>query len=85
VASYRLFIKPSAVREIEALPFRLRQRIVTRIRGLTAAPRPPGCEKLAATTAYRIRQGKYRILYTIDDSDEVVRVIRVGHRKEVYR
>jgi len=85
VASYRLFVKPSAVKELEALPTNDRQRVVSRIRGLASAPRPAGCEKLSAHELYRVRQGVYRILYTIDDTDQVVVVIKIGHRRDVYR
>ena len=83
---YRLQIKPSAVKEIEGIPFKKdRQRIVERIKKLGENPRPPGCEKLSGQNKYRIRQGRYRILYAIEDQDLVVNVVKVGHRKDVYR
>jgi mRNA interferase RelE/StbE len=87
VAGYRLLIKPSAAREIEAIGTkRDRVRIVERIRALAAEPRPAGCEKLTGPSAlYRIRPGHYRVLYTVDDSRLIVDVIKVGHRREVYR
>jgi len=85
VASYSLFIKPSAAKEIETLPKQDRRKVVSRIEALATNPRPPGCEKLSGQEQYRIRQGKYRILYTIDDKQVVVVVVRVGHRKGVYR
>lgn len=85
VASYRLQIKPSAAKEIETLPPKDRQRVVARIQGLATAPRPPGCEKLSGREQYRVRQGNYRILYTLDDADLLVVVIKIGHRREVYR
>jgi mRNA interferase RelE/StbE len=85
VASYSLFIKPSAAKEIETLPKQDRRKVVSRIEALATNPRPPGCEKLSGQEQYRIRQGKYRILYTIDDKQVVVVVVRVGHRKVVYR
>ena len=56
-----------------------------RIRGLAADPRPPGCEKLSGRDRYRLRQGKYRIVYSIGDENLVVYVVKVGHRKDVYR
>jgi mRNA interferase RelE/StbE len=84
VASYRLFIKPSAVKELEALP-QDRRRIVAKIHGLAAEPRPAGCEKLSAHDLYRVRQGDYRILYTVQDTDQVAVIIKVGHRREIYR
>jgi len=85
VASYSLFIKPSAAKEIEALPKRDRLRIIQRIHSLAEEPRPPGCEKLSGEDKYRVRQGLYRILYTITDQDLIVCVVKVGHRREVYR
>ena len=85
MASYRLFIKPSAVNDIEALLKKDRSRIVARIQRLATNPRPPGCEKLSGHDFYRLRQGNYRILYTVHDTDLIVVVIKVGHRREVYR
>jgi mRNA interferase RelE/StbE len=85
VASYSLFIKPSAVKEIESVPKKDRSKIIERIHSLAIDPRPPGCEKLSGHDKYRVRQGLYRILYTIKDSDLVVSVVKVGHRREVYR
>ena len=83
---YRVFIKPSAVREIEGIAEkRQRQRIVARIEALRDDPRPPGCEKLTGREQYRVRQGAYRIVYAIEDDRLVVYVVRVGHRSSVYR
>jgi mRNA interferase RelE/StbE len=56
-----------------------------RIGGLARDPRPQGCEKLSWEERYRIRQGKYRILYSIEDRDLIVYVVKVGHRRDVYR
>jgi len=85
VARYRLFIKPSAVKDIEALPKKDRGRVVAKIESLAGNPRPAGCDKLSGDELYRLRQGNYRILYTLHDVDLVVVVIKVGHRREVYR
>lgn len=83
---YRVFIKTSALKEIEAIdPKADRRRIVRRIRGLAADPRPPGCEKLSGRDRYRLRQGTYRIVYSIEDENLVVYVVKVGYRKDVYR
>jgi mRNA interferase RelE/StbE len=86
-SSYRLRIKRSAAKELEAIePKTTRRRIVERIEGLAEDPRPPGCEKLAGSTnRYRVRQGAYRIVYAIHDDVLVVFVVKVGHRSEVYR
>ena len=86
MAKYRILIKPSAVKEIEAIsPKKDRQRLVDRISKLSDNPRPPGCEKLSGQDKYRIRQGRYRIVYSIEDQDLIVYVVKVGHRKDVYR
>ena len=85
--SYSVSIKPSAAKELEALPtLKDRQRATAIIRGLSENPRPQGSLKLAAASdAYRIRFGSYRILYTVSDRVRVVAVIKVAHRREVYR
>ncbi len=85
MASYRLLIKASAARELEALPRKERARLVARIRQMGTDPRPPGCEKLSGEEKYRIRQGNYRILYSIDDADASIVIVKVGHRRDVYR
>jgi mRNA interferase RelE/StbE len=86
VAKYRILIKPSAVKEIEAIPLKKdRRRIVDRIGKHAENPRPSGCEKLSGQDKYRIRQGRYRIVYSIEDQDLVVYIVKVAHRKDVYR
>ena len=85
MARFRILIKPSAVKEIEAIPERDRTRIVYRIQGFAENPRPHGCEKLSMQDRYRIRQGKYRVLYEIRDAEVIVILVKVAHRKEVYR
>lgn len=83
---FRVFIKPSAVRDIEGIADRKqRQQIVARIEALSDDPRPPGCEKLTGREQYRVRQGVYRIVYAIEDDRLVVHVVKVGHRSSVYR
>jgi mRNA interferase RelE/StbE len=80
-----LFIKPSAVKEIESLPKSDRARVVKRIQGLAADARPPGSEKLSGEDKYRVRQGQFRVVYSIDDKERAVVVVKVGHRRDVYR
>jgi mRNA interferase RelE/StbE len=82
VESYKILIKPSAVKEIEAIPQRDRQRIVARIQGLSTNPRPPGCEKLSGQDKFRLRQGAYRIVYSVNDDEPSLLIVKVGHRKE---
>jgi mRNA interferase RelE/StbE len=85
MARFEIRIKRSAAKELLRLPRADNRRIVGRIHALADDPRPQGCEKLAGHESYRIRQGDYRIVYTIDDTCVVVEVIRVGHRRDVYR
>jgi len=86
VARFEVFIKPSAVKELERIPSKKdRQRIATRIRSLADNPRPSGCQKLSGRDRYRIRRGVYRIVYSIRDEQLIVVVIRVRHRKDIYR
>jgi mRNA interferase RelE/StbE len=87
VASYRVLVKPSAAKEIEAVGQKEdRRRIVARIRALASDPRPFGSEKLSGREdLYRLRVGRYRIVYSVGDAELVVVVVGVGHRKDVYR
>lgn len=80
-------MKASAAKEIDAIgQKRDRQRIVKRIRARADDPRPPGCEKLTGgADRYRVREGRYRIVYAIEDDHLIVYVVKVGHRKDVYR
>jgi mRNA interferase RelE/StbE len=85
VANYKILIKPSAVKELNKIPKKEFSKITDKINSLSHDPRPSGCEKLAAQSAYRIRQGSYRIIYTIEDDKLTILVIKVGHRRDVYR
>ncbi|PYV44749.1 MAG: type II toxin-antitoxin system mRNA interferase toxin, RelE/StbE family [Acidobacteria bacterium] len=85
MAKYKILIKPSAVKEIEAIPRKDRLRIIKKILALENTPRPSGCEKLCSQEKYRIREGPYRIVFSIDDGDLSVLIVKVGHRREVYR
>lgn len=85
MASYNLHVKASVSRDLRRVPGRDVRRIVQRIESLGDDPRPPGCEKLSGQERYRIRVGTYRILYEIIDTDITVVVVKVGHRKDVYR
>jgi len=85
VAKYNILIKPSAVKEIENIPRKDRLRIIQKIQGLANIPRPQGCEKLTGENRYRIRRGVYRIVYSVSDSDLHIIVVKVGHRRDVYK
>ncbi|HTV54053.1 MAG TPA: type II toxin-antitoxin system RelE/ParE family toxin [Terriglobia bacterium] len=85
MADYKVHIKPAAGRELDAMPKRDRQRLVLRITELARNPRPYGSEKLSGEDGYRIRQGNYRVIYSVDDSEKAVRILKIAHRKDVYR
>ena len=87
MAEYKILLKSSAAKEIEAVGSKEdRRRIVEKIAGLAVNPRSQKTEKLAGyDDRYRIRQGQYRIVYFIDDSRREVTIFKVGHRKDVYR
>ena len=85
MAAYRLFFKESVHKDLAVIPKKDLRRILSRIKALAADPRPSGCEKLTGTERYRIRQGRYRVVYSIQDGELTVWVVKVGHRKDVYR
>jgi len=86
VARYSLRIKKSARKELESIATTAdRRRVIKRIQSLADNPRPRGALKLSGLERYRIRQGRYRILYTIEDAVLVIHVIKVGDRRSVYR
>lgn len=85
MASYSILLTKSAAKELESVPTKDRQRIVTKIGALADNPRPVGAAKLSGDDKYRIRQGDYRILYEIVDATLIVTVVRIGNRREVYR
>ena len=82
---YRILIKPSASKELGSITKTDLKRIVKCIQNLSGIPRPSGCEKLSGEDRYRVRQGPYRIVYSIDDKSREVLIVKVGHRREVYR
>lgn len=85
MAKYKITLKRSAVREIERLPKDDLKRVLAKIDSLALEPRGEECIKLSGEEKYRVRVGHYRILYTIEDDVLVVCVVKVGHRKDVYK
>lgn len=85
MAHYELKFAARATKDLRGIPKRDVRRILECIRSLQNDPRPPGTKKLSGRDSYRVRQGDYRILYTIFDAMLVVEVIQIGHRKDVYR
>jgi mRNA interferase RelE/StbE len=84
--AYSIFLAPPAERQLKAFPQAVQKRLVKRLKGLQANPRPQGVKKLAGEDdLYRVREGNYRIIYTIRDKALIVLVLKIGDRKEVYR
>ena len=85
MAGYKLFFKKSVQKDFDAIPKKDLRRILNRIKALAENPRPVGCEKLTGQERYRLRQGRYRIVYSIQDDALTVWGMKVGHRKHIYR
>ena len=85
MARFELRFKPSVAKDLRGIPKTEVRRLLKRIEALGDDPRPAGCEKLTGRDLYRIRQGVYRIVYSVDDAAVVIEVIKVAHRREVYR
>ncbi|MEI8139290.1 MAG: type II toxin-antitoxin system RelE/ParE family toxin [bacterium] len=85
MGKYRIEFKKSVLKDFDSLPKKDLQRILVAIESLVDDPRPPQSKKLSGMDQYRLRQGNYRILYSIKDDLLIVFVVAVGHRKEIYR
>jgi mRNA interferase RelE/StbE len=83
---HEILLTPQAEKDLRRLPAETFRRVIGDIKSLSQTPRPPGCRKLSGSQGeYRIRVGDQRILYEVDDAAREVRVLRVRHRREVYR
>ena len=83
--NYAVEVKPSARKELEALPDNVLSRVVRKVESLGHTPRPAGCKKLKGhKDQWRVRVGDWRVVYVIDDTARVVSVTRIAHRSEVY-
>jgi mRNA interferase RelE/StbE len=82
---YRIELRRHAQRALDKLTRSDFQAVIEAIKNLAQTPRPRGIEKVKSTGLWRIRQGDYRIIYAIDDNERLVTVVRVGHRREIYR
>ena len=82
---YKIEVRRRAQRALDKLPKSDFEAVIDAIKSLEQVPRSRGVEKVKATGLWRIRQGEYRIIYAIEDSDRLVTVVRVGHRREIYR
>ena len=83
---YKVYIERTAERDLKQLSSQLFGRIIPKIKALADDPRPPGCRKITGSkNDWRIRIGDYRVIYEVDDAERAVRIMRVRHRREVYR
>ena len=82
---YEVILKRSVAKDLRAIPVKDVARILRRIEALKVDPRPPGVEKLSGQEKYRIRQGVYRIIYEIRNQKLIVVVVKIGHRRDIYR
>lgn len=83
---YEVKLVPTARRVLLKLPARIRAQVAEAVGALAAEPRPPGCKKLAGNADYfRIRVGDYRVLYEVREREILLLVIKIGHRRDVYR
>ena len=84
MAGYKIFFKKSVEKDLDPIPKKDLVKILSRIETLAQNPRPSGCEKLTGQERYRLRQGRYRIIYSIQDNELTIWIVKIGHRKNVY-
>jgi len=84
MVKYKIEFKKSAYKELKSIPKKDLKRILSKIASLSENPMPSGCKKLSALERYRIRQGNYRILYSIENDILTIYIVKIGHRKNVY-
>ena len=85
MAGYKIFFRKSVWKDFESIPKKELNKILQKIESLSENPRPSGSQKLSGQERFRIRQGRYRIIYSIQDEKLTVLIVKVGHRKDVYR
>ncbi len=85
MAAYKIYFKKSVEKDFKVIPKKDLKKILERIEALAEDPRPPRCEKLSGQQRYRLRQGRYRILYSIQDDELTVWVVKVGQRRNICR
>jgi mRNA interferase RelE/StbE len=85
MAGYNIYFKKSVWKDFEPIPKNDLKKIMKLIESLGNDPRPSGCRKLSGQERYRLRQGQHRIIYSIQDDELSVWIVKVGHRKNIYR
>ena len=82
---YKIELRRKAQHTLDKLPKGDFNAVIEAVKGLADTPRPKGVEKIKSAGLWRIRQGDYRIVYSIDDGQKTVIILRIGHRREIYR
>ena len=85
MAKYKISTRKSALKELADIPKKDLLKVVKKIQALSTTPRPQGSQKLSHKERYRIRHGNYRIVYSVQDKELTINIVKIGHRKEVYR
>ncbi len=84
MAAYKIYFKKSVWKDFKSIPDKDLTKILSCIESLSDNPRHPGCKKLSGQERYRLRYGRYRIIYSIQDEALTIWIVKVGHRKNVY-
>lgn len=86
MAKYKLSISSSAEKKLKKIPKKDLVKVIEKIQSLSINPLPEGCRKLSGEeNVYRVRQGNYRIIYEIENKKLIILVLKIGHRKDVYK
>ena len=85
MGKFEVIFKQSVAKDLRQIPKKDVTRILNRIKALSIEPRPPAVENLSGQDKYRVRQGAYRILYEIRNNELIVVVVKIGHRRDVYK
>ena len=85
MVEYKIFFRRSVKKDLSRIPKNDLKKVLEKIKSLALNPRTTGCEKLSGQEKYRVRQGNYRIIYSIQDYELTVWIVKIGHRREVYR
>lgn len=85
MAEFEILFKESVWKDFKKIPKTDLRNILKKISALSEQPRPQGCEKLTDQERYRLRQGRYRIIYSIQENELTVWIVKIGHRKDIYR
>jgi len=82
---YKVELRRNVKKSLDRLQAQERHRIIPLLLNLEQEPRPTGVEKVRGTELWRIREGDYRLIYHIDDEEKIITVVRIGHRRDIYR